>query len=371
MSDFNCLPDEVLCHCLKFCDNKNIRIIDRRFYYLRNEWFKHKVLTIFPLGHPIWDTILTPLIQYIKELDSIRNKARLLLYSSTNYNKRYHSMECMEYISDSWEIIYSILKRPLPLYNFENGVNSRYQIQRRDRHFQILSDNNVTLPKLTPTEVTNITQGRNKLPLNIWIYIEDIKYASYVSKIITEFSSYETNELEMFFFGCYLHEWIKEPGVYCIKLGDIPNRFITSTANGNLYTPIKISSYIGNEVNWNFENKLKILGYSFDNFSPYYQWIFFKLPLNGENCVLNKWGSIISTLIAQYYIKEHQPTTTSSSPPPSNETFSAPYVLSNEKVPIDYNTTFPLNFFYKTPITHWPHPNPISKDLRLPKLVNM
>lgn len=368
MSKLSYLPDEVLCQCLRFCDNKNVRVVNRRFYHVRNEWFKHRVLTIFPLGHPVWETILTPLVKYIKELDPIRIKARqlllvCLLQSSPNFNSGHsHEMETMEYIADSWEIIYSILKRPLPVYNFDSSLDTIYQTQRRDRHFQILSNNNIILPRLNQSN----SQNNNKLPVNVWIYIEDVHYSRYINKIITEFSSYETNEVEVFFFGTYLHEWIKEPGVYCIKLGDIPQRFITPHNTKNSYSPFKISTYIGNEVNWSFNNRLKILGYSFDIFSPSNQWIFFKLPLIGENCVLNKWASIISTLIANYYIAQKEPKIAN-----NVSSILGPSQSLTGTNPIDYNITFTINFFYKTPINNCQSSSPILKDLRLPKLINM
>lgn len=377
MSKLECLPDEVLCQCLKFCDNKNVRIVNRRFYHIRNEWFKHKVLTIFPLSHPVWETILTPLVQYIKELDPIRGKARLLLlyllHSSQNFDAGHvYPMESMQYIADSWEIIYSILQRPLPVYNFDNSMDSRYQIQRRDRHFQILSNNNIILPNFNQFETNSIGQNNKKLPLNVWIYIEDVHYSRYINKIITEFSSYGTqNEVEVFFFGTYLHEWIKEPGVYCIKLGDIPYRFMNTRNTTDSYSPFAISSYIGNEVNWNFSNKLRILGYSFDVFSPTHQWIFFKLPLIGENCVLNKWGSIISTLIANYYIEKQQQKQQQSDSRAKMSSIPRPSQLSNGTDQIDYNITFPLNFFYTTPMDNCQYPTTILKDLRLPRLINM
>lgn len=366
MPKLDYLPDDIIGFCLKYCDSRNTRIINRRFYCIRNEWFKHKVLAIFPLGHHIWHIILFPLIQYVKELDSIRRDARLLLYSmDRKTSKQYHAkLERSEYICDSWEIIYSILKRPLPLFNFNNMVENA-QHNRRDRHFQLLSDNDIVLPTVIQSK---------KIPLNIWIYIEDVQYARYMNKIITELYSYETHSWEDFFFGCYLHEWIKAPGVYCIKLGNIPEKFIKiqskDSTRSNIKTPflpIKVCSYIGNEINWNFQDKLKILGYSFDNFNPEYQWIYFQLPLTGEKCVINKWETIISTLLAKYYIARqnnyHQV------PEPNFKMLEKS--LSNEGNPIDDKTTLLLNYFYESPMKFNPLPNLTSKDLRLPKLVTM
>lgn len=171
------------------------------------------------------------------------------------------------------------------------------------------------------------------------------------------------------FFDSYLHEFIKEPGIYCIKIGDIPYNFFRSQnfQSNNGAGPLSFYSPINIETNEMINQKLNILGYSFDDFNSYYGLVYFRVPLVAKNFVINKWGSLISNIIAEYLIRGHI----------SCDSTSRLYynrleelLLINENhIDKNNNITFPLECLHKT--QEKKHiPNGYIKDLRLPKLLN-
>lgn len=269
MTNFLSLPDEVLFCWLKYCDNRNIRLINRRIYLIRDDWFKHRVLNLIPLNHSIWNSswFLFMLVSYVKELDSVRFHSRKLLFSSilSSYGLdvlRLNSLETMEYICDSWEIIYSLLARPIPIFNYATSTNNF-----------ILPMNNFC-GKLSSTNKHSLIT----VPFNVWICVKDMTYIRYINKIVIQVKSYETNRLVNYFFASYLHKVIKKPGIYCIKIGTISYNFLRSqnvksddTNSLNFYSSINIHYYIITETEYTFNDKLKVSGYSFDNFNSYYR----------------------------------------------------------------------------------------------------
>lgn len=363
MTNLLCLPDEVLFCWLEYCDNRNLRLISRGIYLVRNRWFRHKVLNLIPLNQSIWnsDSFLSVLISYIKELDSIRFHSRKLLYTSTLSSYSLDSLvlnplETMEYICDSWEIIYSLLVRPIPISNHTISTNNF-----------ILPVNNLWRDLSSVNRHSLIT-----IPFNVWICVKDMKYTRYINKIVIQLKSYETDKLESYFFDSYLHEFIKKPGIYCITIGDIPYDFLrTQNIKSNdmhslsFYCPVNIHYYINTENRDTFHDKLKVLGYSFDSFNSYYGLIYFKVPLEAEKYVINKWGTLISNMVATYLINGSTVCDTAC----SFNKLEKLLISDNDNEHIDNNITFPLECLHKTQQKE-PMPNKYVKDLRLPKLVN-
>ncbi|CCK67942.1 Ucc1p KNAG_0A02530 [Huiozyma naganishii CBS 8797] len=280
----DCLPDEVLLRCLEFCDGSTgVRVICKRLCLLRNEAFRHRVLHIFPLSHPLWQSarMVELLAGYVRWLDPVRRESRLLLYrgvvgagAGAGADTRFP-----EYICDSWEILFNVLTKPAPLYN----TVGPFMVSN-----ELLLDSSFVVPR----------EEEKCMPLNVWIYLEDVRYVKLMTKIVTEVYSKSTNSTEVFFFAGYLDDWIRDPGIYCIKLGNLPKTFMR-TASGS-HVPLKIKSYFGYEDTAPVhDGKLKLLGFNFNPYPQFKPWLFFKISLEQERYIFNWWESNIGQELAE------------------------------------------------------------------------
>lgn len=345
MTALESLPDELLLYLMELCDKDiyNLGFVNRKFYLLHNILYRQKTIKLIPKENELWSKLLYPIGQYIQELDCLRLKSRLLYpYTSENdlrdvehnYNGQLNSIP---YISDSWKYIYSLLVTIAPVYNFKDEV-----FRGKDRHFRTLLRSQVMIPP-----------GNENIPLNIWVSIKETKYVKYITKIITELRSFDTGAVECLFLTDYLDEWIKEPGVYCINLGQIPRELLKKDYTMSM---LGIRACIGNDIRLDLDGKVELLGYDCHSYHNIDSWIFFKIDLQYEKNIFNEYICMISNTIKLSLLDKN------------SNYFNRNRGLLYDIVPLNENPHIPYKVFYKYPKpTH--QTNHLLKNVRMPRLV--
>lgn len=337
---FTDLPLEILLHIVSLT-GRDLCGVSRLFMSLYNDSYMHKTLNIFTLDDPIWEILHTRLEQTISKLDIYRKPLRQLLYKDcmnvSNSNEiriKNRSQSLLdEYIIDSWYIVYGLLGS----YPFVRNNNIFDEIQEDE---PIMQSTCFCLPQ------TKILK-EPRVPLNIWLSISDTSYLYPIRNIITDvLTAEDMRRNEEYSSLGQICDWIKEPGVYCIRLGTIQTSYMNDTHSSTIppFFSMKLVASLTGGYNWNKASSIKLLGYNFDSYMTQLKkpWILFKLDLNYEKLFYedDHIPNVNSLLCTQNY--SNKPILINKTP--GNENSDNPVVLPdiqpNFKIPVQILTTY-------------------------------
>lgn len=274
------LPLEILLYIVSLT-GRDLCSVSRLFMSLYNDFYKHRTLNIISSEDSRWTVLHIPLEQTISNLDIFRRPIRKLLYnnginqtdSDGAQNPRQSQPLLDEYIIDSWYIVYSLLES----FPFVKNNNIFDEVQEDE---PIMHSTCFCFPQ------TNLLK-EPRIPLNIWLSISDTSYLYPIRNIITNvLSVYNMQRNEEYSPLAQICDWIKEPGVYCIRLGTIETSYMNSvtSATDEHFLSMKLVASLTGGYDWNKASSIKLLGYNFDPYVTQLKqpWLFFRLDLEYE-----------------------------------------------------------------------------------------
>jgi len=273
------LPSEILCYIIGLT-KRDLCGVCKLFMTLYNDTYMHKCLNIFPLGDETWNILQPSLKEEISKLDIYRGRIRQSLYADFLENQKnglvHDSLNTPPfggYIADSWYLVYSLLCTSpfVPNMNLFDDIQEDEPIMHSTR-FCLPRECLLTSPRI---------------PLNIWLSIKDVSYLYPIRNIITNvMAGSDIRRNEEFSPLGQLCDWIKEPGVYCIRLGTISASYINYQNDRMVdFLSLKIVASLTGDYDWNNISSIKLLGYNFDSYMTHLKrpWILFKIDLTYES----------------------------------------------------------------------------------------
>lgn len=257
--------------------------VSRLFMSLYNEFYKHKTLNLISSENPRWLILQKPLEEAISRLDIYRKPIRNLLYNNNNINRikpdeiqsKDQSRSLLdEYIIDSWYIVYSLLES----FPFVKNYNIFDKIQEDE---PIMHSTRFCFPQKKILKESGA-------PINMWLSITDTSYLYPIRNIITNVFAVDNMRIEEEYSPlAEICDWIKEPGVYCIRLATMGtscmNLFRSPTDRPFLM--LKLVASLTGGYDWNKASSIKLLGYNFESYVTQLKqpWLFFRLNLKYES----------------------------------------------------------------------------------------
>lgn len=320
------LPEEVLLRLINVTKRK-LCAVNKSLLVLYNESYMHKTLSLFPIDCPIWGHLIDPLTDIISKLDKYRKPVRLLLAvniensSTTDITKR-------EFIADSWYIVYGLLQsRP-----FVCNSNIFSNIQQDE---PIMHCSSFTIAKSYPYP--------RKIPVNIWLSISDTSFIYPVRNIITNImSSLDLEKNEEFSLLGQICDWIKVPGIYCVKLGSI-SAYYMDTPCTPYHLVLKIVASLTGNYTWNNSQPIRLLGYDFNSYlaNLMQPWILFRLDLKYESVFYQNEAYNINAMISHYYNSIISGNNTSFPSINQNQKRSEIEISADFKLPVQVISSYP------------------------------
>ncbi|CCF59587.1 hypothetical protein KAFR_0H01770 [Kazachstania africana CBS 2517] len=276
------LPDDVLGRIVSstgraFCG------VSKRLYRIHNEIYRHKILQLFEVDHPIWDYVIEPLEEYLQDLDPLRKPARCLLSNGLSQNCNY-DLGKFRSISHSWHIVYSVLLSINPIRNI--------RLLRTEPFHESL----IALPYHLPL---------GRVPFNVWIALHGSVERNTIRDTITLLKSTQSTCKEEFFMVSYIEDWIKEPGLYCIRLGYITQSLINSCRKRHCeYLPFIINTSLANyDTSKDKIENVELVGYDFGNYSHINAgtpWIFMQTEVKYKNYICTSSQTVLNAKLYEF-----------------------------------------------------------------------
>ncbi|SMN22794.1 similar to Saccharomyces cerevisiae YLR224W F-box protein and component of SCF ubiquitin ligase complexes involved in ubiquitin-dependent protein catabolism [Maudiozyma saulgeensis] len=336
------LPAEILCYILNLT-KRDLCGVCKLFMSLYNDTYMHKCLKIFPLGNQAWSVLQQPLKEEIMTLDVHRRHIRRSLYMNLLENPKNDfgqnssdNVPFGEYIVDSWYLIHSLLFT----CPFVSNINLYDNIQEDE---PIMHSTLFCLPR-------QYLIKSPRVPLNMWLSIKDVSYLYPIRNIITNvMATTDIRRNEEFSPLGQLCDWIKEPGVYCIRLGTISVSYMDyQKDNLSHFLSMKIVASLTGGYDWNNLSSINLLGYNFDSYATHLKrpWILFKLDLMYESLFypaqIPKMNSILSSLEDEIQNDPMTITTTIDKTITHNNSVSEipPLIRQDFKIPLEILSTY-------------------------------
>ncbi|QLQ81948.1 hypothetical protein HG537_0G02020 [Torulaspora globosa] len=265
------LPEEILSRLLKECPSE-LRSVSKGFYRLHNELYKRKVLGLLSdvEEKQFWNCLLRPLQQYVRSLDFLREKARLIVSVDGG----------IEWIDDSWYIIYNALMGPLKCENRFVRSPARDSLDYQRPIFT----GHCVVPRNVPCRI------------NAWFYIDNLEAARKLSTLATEFRDSPYERYETVGTVPNIADFITETGVYCFNLGRLPKidgqTFPTTLELRLVERSMTLPDYYESPL-------LEFLGYDFNNYGSN-SWLFFRIETVFKSTVFNPFETQLSESLVRF-----------------------------------------------------------------------
>lgn len=264
----NELPVEILWSLLKECP-RELRSVNRRFYLLHNELYKRKVSRLLSgVEREFWNCVLRPLQQYVRSLDFLREKARLIVDGGT------------EWKDDSWYIIYNALLGPLKC---ENRFPGSFAGDLLDYQRPIFTGYCVVTPNV-PCRI------------NAWFYIDNLDAARKLATLVTEFRDSPYDRYQTVSTVPNVADFITETGIYCFNLGKLPK------ISGQTFPTILELRLVERSMtlpNYFESPFLQFLGYDFNNYGRD-SWLFFRIDSIFKSTLFNPFETQLSESLVRF-----------------------------------------------------------------------
>ncbi|CAR25851.1 hypothetical protein ZYGR_0A04230 [Zygosaccharomyces rouxii] len=285
-------PLEILWKLLLACPLE-LRLVNRKFYHLHNELYREKTLQIVDTvdeEERFWSELKNPIASYIKSLDFLRKDARMIYRTSK---------DTQEFIDDSWFIIYSALSCPLKCWN-SPALCERDSLDMQKPIYA----GECVVPVDCHDGIISTKTGRS-IPLNAWFFIDKPIAASKVPGFVTEIRQSQYGAYKKRSTQGNVADFIKERGVYCFNLGDLPDIFLNNQdhkINGHYFCPFEIRLVeVGMAPPTYFENsEITFLGYDFNSYGFGKPWILFKCDRDFEASIFNPFESYLAESLAKF-----------------------------------------------------------------------
>lgn len=265
------LPVEILWSLLKECP-RELRSVNKGFYRLHNELYRKRVLKLLDRvdENEFWNCTRRSLRAYVKSLDFLRKDSRLVVSIEGG----------IEFLDDSWYIIYNALLGPLKCENRLASLPVRDTLDYQKHIF--------TGHCIVPPEVPS--------NINAWFYIDDLDAARKLATLATEFRDSPYERYQTVSTIPNIVDFITETGVYCFNLGKLP-RFEDRGFPTSLEVRLVERSMTPPHY---FESPfLEFLGYDFNDYDPQ-SWLFFRIDSVFRTTVFNPYETMLAQSLVRF-----------------------------------------------------------------------
>lgn len=285
-------PLEILWKLLLACP-RELRLVNRKFYQLHNELHREKSMKIVSAvdeGGRFWKELEGPIAAYVKSLDFLRKRARLVCRSWRDGR---------EYIDDSWLIIYNALSFPLRCWN-NPALCERDPLDMQKPIYA----GRCVVPMNYQKGIIS-TKTEDNIPLNAWFLIDKPMAASKIPGFVTEIRQSQYGAYRKRSTQGNVADFIKEKGVYCFNLGTLPDVYVNNQEHdmhSHYLCPFEIRLVeVGMAPPTYFEtSEITFLGYDFNRYGRDKQWILFRCDRDFASSIFNPFESYLAEKLAEF-----------------------------------------------------------------------
>ncbi|QLG73967.1 hypothetical protein HG535_0F04790 [Zygotorulaspora mrakii] len=275
------LPVEILLEIVGECPTS--KGVSRQFYRLNNELYREKTLgllrstTSLEDCNRFWECCEDDIRNYMKSLNFLRKDARKIVSTS------------LPFIEDSWQLIFNILNCTLNCMNISNLTRS---LDSLDYHRPIFVGRS-TFP---------YSSNDTKIPINGWFHIRSLEGTFRLATLVTEIRISPYDKYRTISMPTNIRDFIKEPGIYCFNMGNVPKFELSDAAVKPLLVPfeIRLVERAMTPPTYFEHSDLIFLGYDFVSYERNKPWIFFHIDEEYKDAIFNPLETSLSKSLVKF-----------------------------------------------------------------------